>query len=104
MDLVYCNICSVPPEYCEFGSQLDKCKAWLKSAHNELFEQLYPNEVEKDLSALAEGVSILSLDQNIEKQTKKKVHQPVKDKVQIKREARTKRKSTVSVFGLHFYG
>lgn len=25
----YCQVCSLPPEYCEFGSDFDKCKPWL---------------------------------------------------------------------------
>jgi hypothetical protein len=30
-------VCSYPPEYCEFGSHLTRCKEWLESTHPDLF-------------------------------------------------------------------
>jgi len=38
-------VCTLPPEYCEFGSHLTKCKAWLQEAHPELYEQYYSEGV-----------------------------------------------------------
>lgn len=40
-DITYCGICSMPPEYCEFGSKLTKCKPWLKEKDAKLFAKLY---------------------------------------------------------------
>lgn len=41
-DIVYCGVCSMPPEYCEFDAKLlPKCKAWLKENFDELYEQYY---------------------------------------------------------------
>lgn len=28
--LVYCGICGMPPEYCEYGENYDKCVPWIK--------------------------------------------------------------------------
>jgi hypothetical protein len=35
------SVCGLPPEYCEFGSHLTKCKAWLEEEHPDLFEKYY---------------------------------------------------------------
>lgn len=41
-DIVYCGVCSLPPEFCEFDAKmLPKCKAWLKREHEEMYEGLY---------------------------------------------------------------
>lgn len=37
--VLYCQVCSLPPEYCEFGSDFDKCKPWLIQN----VPDLYPN-------------------------------------------------------------
>jgi len=37
--VLYCGVCSLPPEYCEFGSDFEKCKPWLIQN----VPDLYPN-------------------------------------------------------------
>lgn len=39
--VLYCPLCTFPPEYCSFGSSASKCKSWLQSAHPDLAEQIY---------------------------------------------------------------
>ncbi|EGF81203.1 hypothetical protein BATDEDRAFT_6271, partial [Batrachochytrium dendrobatidis JAM81] len=39
--VLYCGHCSVPPEYCEFGTAIAECKAWLKTHDQNLFVKLY---------------------------------------------------------------
>lgn len=34
-------VCSFPPEYCEFGSSLTRCKEWLKENHINLYDKYY---------------------------------------------------------------
>ena len=34
-------VCSYPPEYCEFGEHLTRCKEWLQEAHPNLYEKYY---------------------------------------------------------------
>lgn len=34
-------VCTYPPEYCEFGAHLTKCKEWLKEEHPNLFDKYY---------------------------------------------------------------
>jgi len=35
------SVCTFPPEYCEFGSSLTRCKEWLQGAHPQLFDRYY---------------------------------------------------------------
>lgn len=36
----YCGVCGLPPEYCEFGPQVDKCREWLKDRLPDLYVEL----------------------------------------------------------------
>ncbi len=111
MQVLYCSVCSMPPEYCEFGPSLDQCKSVLKRANPDLFQKVYPSDavVENAEAAAVQGgaedgavpdIADLSIN-DTPKPAKNKKQQP--PKVTIKREARNKRKSTVTVSGLHHY-
>jgi hypothetical protein len=39
--VVYCGVCSMPPEYCEFGGTVKKCQEWLQSSHESLYERIW---------------------------------------------------------------
>lgn len=36
----YCQVCSFPAEYCEFGPEFDKCKPWLIQNAPDLYPDL----------------------------------------------------------------
>ncbi|RKP22336.1 translation initiation factor SUI1 [Syncephalis pseudoplumigaleata] len=78
-EVVYCEVCTLPPEYCEFGSSLAKCQQWLKEHHEDLFEQLYG-----DAQANARD-------------------EQAANRVVIKRIERNRRKHVTSIFGLHLF-
>jgi len=42
--ILYCGVCGLPPEYCEYGPSFDKCKPWLI----EHCPGLYPNLQEEE--------------------------------------------------------
>jgi len=47
--IVYCGVCGLPPEYCEFGPNFEKCKPWLIQHCPDLYPQLKEgNESEKE--------------------------------------------------------
>ncbi|KAF7305031.1 Translation machinery-associated protein 22 [Mycena kentingensis (nom. inval.)] len=109
--IIYCGICTYPPEYCEFGSSLTRCKEWLGENHPALFEQYYSDE------ALHSKVGTLSLEAQtkLEKDMAKKevkaeakaeaaLKKKMASQVIIKRSERTKRKSVTTVFGLEAFG
>lgn len=44
--VLYCQVCSLPAEYCEFGSDFEKCKPWLIQNAPDLYPDLlkgFPN-------------------------------------------------------------
>ncbi|KAI0000038.1 hypothetical protein BJV77DRAFT_975994 [Russula vinacea] len=41
VQMFYCGVCTFPPEYCEFGDSLSKCKEWLQAQHPDLYEKYY---------------------------------------------------------------
>lgn len=40
--ILYCGICSWPPEFCEFGITKKKCQTWLNENHPDLYQSVYP--------------------------------------------------------------
>ncbi|KAJ0772326.1 hypothetical protein HanOQP8_Chr03g0086071 [Helianthus annuus] len=53
VQVLYCGICSLPAEYCEFGADFEKCKPWLiRNA-----PQLYPDLIQESNSKAADGIS-----------------------------------------------
>ncbi|KZF26699.1 RNA binding protein-like protein Tma22 [Xylona heveae TC161] len=109
--VVYCGVCSLPPEYCEFGGTVKKCKEWLEDAHPDLFERLYSE------SSVEASLSTLSLDaqKRAERDAQKKAaraeaseareqEKKAAAKVYIKRIERNKRKYVTAVIGLEAHG
>lgn len=105
--VVYCGVCSFPPEYCEFGVSFKRCKEWLAANETELFDNLYSDE------ALANATLTLSVEkeEKIHKDLEKKqareeakqereLQKKLALKVIIKRIERNKRKHIISISGL----
>ncbi|KAK0236427.1 translation initiation factor SUI1 [Armillaria nabsnona] len=111
VQVLYCAVCSYPPEYCEFGEHLTRCKEWLQEAHPDLYEKYYSDE------ALQAKIGTLSLQaqQKLEKDTAKKeakadakadaaLKKKMASQITIKRIERNKRKYVTSVHGLEAFG
>ncbi|KAG2088469.1 translation initiation factor SUI1 [Suillus cothurnatus] len=110
LEVLYCQICTFPPEYCEFGSSLTRCKEWLQGAHSQLFEKYYSDE------ALQSKIGTLSLEAQakLEKDTAKKeakaeakadaaLKKKMASQVSIKRIERNKRKHVTAIHGLEAF-
>lgn len=116
-EVVYCGVCTYPPEYCEFSGKLKRCKIWLQENHAELFEKLYSGE-----DAEVEGVSgkfaessigekreeklekdLLKMQAKQENREQRELAKKLSSKIIIRREARTKRKSIVAISGLEVF-
>ncbi|CUM62841.1 uncharacterized protein PRCAT00000399001 [Priceomyces carsonii] len=108
--ITYCEVCSFPPEFCEFGLTFKKCKEWLKQEHEDLFDKLYSED------ALANATSTLSLEKeqamskDLEKKQKKEeakmereLQKKLASKVIIKRIERNRRKHVISISGLEVF-
>ncbi|KAH8820299.1 translation machinery-associated protein 22 [Xylogone sp. PMI_703] len=109
--VVYCGVCSLPPEYCEFGGTVKKCQDWLQKNHPEMYERIWSDD------AIAAAASTLSLDaqkraakdaqkkaQKAEAQEQKHLATIAASKVYIKRVERNKRKYVTAVSGLEAFG
>nr|POF12872.1 translation machinery-associated protein 22 [Quercus suber] len=109
--VVYCGVCSLPPEYCEYGGTTKKCSDWLLENHPSLHARLYSAD------SAAAGLSELSVDaqKRAEKDAQKKAakaeaaearesEKRASSKVIIKRVERNKRKYVTEVAGLEQFG
>ncbi|KAI4183399.1 MAG: hypothetical protein LQ346_006342 [Caloplaca aetnensis] len=109
--VIYCGVCTLPPEYCEFGGTAKKCKEWLEKTHPDMHEKLYSEE------AVAATLSTLSLDaqKRAAKDSQKKeakaaaaeakaAETKAQAQVLIKRVERNKRKYVTAVSGLEAHG
>ncbi|WFD05754.1 Translation machinery-associated protein 22 [Malassezia vespertilionis] len=106
----YCEICTFPYEYCEYGSSLTKCKANLESRDPVLFSSLYSEEAITDkLKSLtteqAESLERESAkrERKAEAKAEKERAQLASSKVILSRVARTKRKVITCITGLHLF-
>ncbi|GCE98595.1 translation machinery-associated protein 22 [Zygosaccharomyces mellis] len=116
-EVVYCGVCTYPPEYCEFSGKLKRCKIWLQENHAELFEKLYSGEdaeVEGVSGKLAESSigekreeklekDLLKMQAKQENREQRELAKKLSSKIIIRREARTKRKSIVAISGLEVF-
>ncbi|RVD82736.1 uncharacterized protein DFL_007151 [Arthrobotrys flagrans] len=90
LEVVYCGVCSLPPEYCEFGATVKKCTDWLESNHPRLHQNLYSSE------ALESKMGTMSLEaqQKAEKDLAKKQQ---KEELRQEREAAKKKSSVIII-------
>lgn len=108
-EVVYCGVCSFPPEYCEFGASIKRCQEWLQANDEELYQKLNGHN-------LVEGMTTLSLEkqQKIESDLQKlqlkqelkeerELQKKLSSKVTIKRIERNKRKHIISITGLEVF-
>ncbi|RPD67415.1 eukaryotic translation initiation factor 1-like protein [Lentinus tigrinus ALCF2SS1-7] len=109
-EVLYCQVCTFPVEYCEFGSSLTRCKEWLQKANVELYNKFYSEE------ALQAKIGTLSLEaqEKLEKDTAKKeakaeakadaaLKKKMASQVTIKRIERNKRKHVTAIHGLEAF-
>ncbi|KAK9449526.1 translation initiation factor SUI1 [Limtongia smithiae] len=111
LSIVYCGVCSFPPEYCEFGGTLPKCKEWLLEEHPDLYEKLYSDDA---IAKATEGLS-LETQQKVEREiqklqakeanrAEKELKKKLASKVTVKRVERSKRKHVIAVSGVEVFG
>ncbi|OBZ70356.1 Phospho-2-dehydro-3-deoxyheptonate aldolase [Grifola frondosa] len=107
VQVLYCEVCTFPPEYCEFGSSITRCKEWLLKEHPDLHEKYYSEE------ALQAKLGTLSLEaqSKLEKDTAKKEAKAEakadallkKKMITLRRIERNKRKHVTAIHGLEAF-
>ncbi|KAM3347286.1 hypothetical protein ACQJBY_021327 [Aegilops geniculata] len=123
--VLYCGVCGLPAEYCEFGPDFERCKPWLR-AHA---PGVYPEELvvsssggdDKDVGKVGErlqGVSISTADgstsaggasassktEEVKRLPGGKLKKKDKQEVIIEKIVRNKRKCVTVVKGLDLFG
>jgi len=88
--VVYCGVCTLPPEYCEFGGTVKKCENWLAKNHPDLHQKLYSSE------AIESKLSTMSLEAQ-EKASKDLAKKQIKEEARLEREAAKKKASIVYI-------
>ncbi|KAK8602462.1 hypothetical protein V6N12_052268 [Hibiscus sabdariffa] len=59
--VLYCTICSLPAEYCEFGPDFEKCKPWLINNAPELYPHLLKEANEKEAEKVSEQLQSIGV-------------------------------------------
>nr|KYP59300.1 Translation machinery-associated protein 22 [Cajanus cajan] len=103
--VLYCGVCSLPPEYCEFGSDFDKCKPWLIQNVPDLYPNLIKEANDKEADRVADklqgtGISSGAGDGAASSAPKEEE----KQEVIIEKVVRNKRKCITTVKGLELFG
>ncbi|KAK2811984.1 Translation machinery-associated protein 22 [Emmonsiellopsis sp. PD_5] len=109
--VVYCGVCSLPPEYCEFGGTVKKCQEWLEKNHPDMHQRLYSDET---ITANLNTLSLTARERAAKDAAKKEAKAALAEtrnlerkaaaKVQIKRVERNKRKYVTVISGLEAHG
>ncbi|KAK1418612.1 hypothetical protein QVD17_27757 [Tagetes erecta] len=116
--VLYCGVCGLPAEYCEFGPDFEKCKPWL--IHNA--PQLYPDLVQVSNSKEVDGVSdqlqsssitdgtgpsgssSVPKQEPVKRLPGGKIKKKERQEVIIEKVTRNKRKSITTIKGLELFG
>ncbi|KAK4117221.1 translation machinery-associated protein 22 [Canariomyces notabilis] len=110
-EVVYCGVCTLPPEYCEYGGTVKKCQEWLEKHHPELYQRIWsPEALEAATASLSVAAQERAAKDAAKKAAKaeaaeqKHADKLAKSVVTIKRIERNKRKFVTAVSGLEAFG
>ncbi|KAM6584669.1 hypothetical protein CsatB_011671 [Cannabis sativa] len=116
--VLYCGVCSLPAEYCEFGPDFEKCKPWLiqnaPDLYPDLIEESNSNEADKVTEKLQStgissrggdgAASSASKPEEVKRLPGGKIKKKEKPEVIIEKVTRNKRKCITTVKGLELFG
>lgn len=114
LKVLYCEVCGLPPEYCEFGPDFEKCKPWLLQHAPGAYPELLKEQTEK----AAEGLDGLRLPdgagqasssgaaavEEVKRLPGGKVKKKEKPEVIVEKVTRNKRKAITIVKGMELFG
>ncbi|KAL4589510.1 hypothetical protein LXL04_002417 [Taraxacum kok-saghyz] len=116
VQVLYCGVCGLPAEYCEFGPDFEKCKPWLIQNAADIYPDLQDanaKEVDKvsnqlQSSSITDGTSASGSSAPKQESVKKlpggKVKKKERQEVIIEKVTRNKRKSITTIKGLELFG
>ncbi|XP_002976413.2 translation machinery-associated protein 22, partial [Selaginella moellendorffii] len=105
--MLYCGVCSLPPEYCEFGPDFEKCKPWLVENASDLYPELVKEKIAQQLGGMTVsdvGNSSKTQEEEIKRLPGGKIKKKEKLEVLVERVTRNKRKCLTTIKGLDMFG
>lgn len=116
--VLYCPVCSLPAEYCEFGPDFEKCKPWLIQNAPQLYPDLLKEASNKEADKVADqlqnsGISSGASEgaatsapkqEEVKRLPGGKIKKKEKQEVVIEKVIRNKRKCITTVKGLDLFG
>lgn len=109
MTVIYCDVCTLPVEFCEFGKTFKKCKVWLEENDPETFQKLYntDDQIKSSLSSEREAQissSLAKMQLKEERKQERELENLKNSKILIKRIPRTKHKHICAIVNLEVLG
>ncbi|OVA03993.1 Translation initiation factor SUI1 [Macleaya cordata] len=118
VQVLYCAVCSLPAEYCEFGPDFEKCKPWLIENAPETYPDLIRDANEKEADKVSEQLQSVSVSgegaaaggtsttkqEEVKRLPGGKIKKKEKKEVVIEKVVRNKRKCVTTVKGLDLFG
>lgn len=106
---LYCGVCTLPVEFCEFGKTLKKCKAWLEAEDTAKYNELYGSDanVTSSLSSEREAQissSLAKMQLKEERKQEREAENLKNSKILIKRIPRTRHKHIVAIANMEVLG
>ncbi|XP_076931792.1 translation machinery-associated protein 22-like [Bidens hawaiensis] len=116
--VLYCGVCGLPAEYCEFGPDFDKCKPWLVQHAPELYPDLIQESNSKEVDGVSDQLQAASIaadgggpsgssvpkQEPVKRLPGGKIKKKEKQEVIIEKVTRNKRKSITTIKGLDLFG
>ncbi|KAI3447138.1 hypothetical protein Pfo_003803 [Paulownia fortunei] len=113
VQVLYCGVCGLPAEYCEFGPDFEKCKPWLIHNAPDLYPDLLKEAGAKDADKVSDQLQSTSISSDAGSSKPKeevkrlpggKIKKKEKQEVIIEKMTRNKRKCITTVKGLDLFG
>ncbi|KAI5955305.1 TMA22 [Candida jiufengensis] len=109
--ITYCQVCTFPPEFCEYGASITQCITSLKQTNPELYSKLYGSSTSNEDETTTDALSNLNISDKdlLKKQQKetlkqqKELEKKQNSKITIKRIERNKKKHIISISGLEVF-
>ncbi|CAH9104929.1 unnamed protein product [Cuscuta epithymum] len=113
VQVLYCGVCGLPPEYCEFGGpDFEKCKPWLIQNAPNVYPDLLRGADGKESDTVADQFQATSISdgssapkqEEVKRLPGGKIKKKDKQEVVIEKMTRNKRKCITTIKGLELFG
>ncbi|RNJ57171.1 Translation machinery-associated protein 22 [Verticillium nonalfalfae] len=109
--VTYCGVCTLPPEFCEYGGTVKKCQEWLEKNERPLYDKIWsPEALEAATASLSVEAQKRAAKDAQKKAAKaeaaeaKQADRLANSTITIKRIERNKKKFVTAVIGLEAFG